>query len=490
MKDLTNENGLPSNWATAKLGEICFTTSGGTPSRKVKKFFDGNIPWVKSGELKHNIILDTEEKISDEALDNSSAKIFPKGTLLIALYGATVGKLAFLGIEAASNQAVCGIYQNEIIELNLLYYFLFLQRQKLVEKSFGGAQPNISQTMLKELNIPLPPLPEQHRIVSKIEQLFTDLNKGIEQLEKAQQQLKVYRQSVLKWAFEGKLTRQHHRLVGLTDATDSKDNSENKISDSDKGELPKSWKLLMLKDLVKDKEGLRRGPFGSAIKKEYFVSDGYKVYEQGNAINDDPYRGKYFVDEKKYQELINFKVLPHDLIVSCSGVTLARISEIPEDGKAGIINQALLRIRLRKELISNKFFIIHFRAAFFQKKIFEQSQGTAMPNLVGIKDFKEIEMMIPPSEEQEKIVAEIESRLSVCDKIEETIENSLRQAEALRQSILKKAFEGKLVAQNPKDEPAEKLLERIRAEEIKLNGKPEKEIKTKKREKATRLKLK
>ena len=106
MKDLTNENGLPSNWATAKLGEICFTTSGGTPSRKVKKFFDGNIPWVKSGELKHNIILDTEEKISDEALDNSSAKIFPKGTLLIALYGATVGKLAFLGIEAASNQAV------------------------------------------------------------------------------------------------------------------------------------------------------------------------------------------------------------------------------------------------------------------------------------------------------------------------------------------------------------------------------------------------
>jgi len=97
---------LPPNWAWVKLGDVCSTTSGGTPSRGNSKFYDGDIPWVKSGELDKGLILDTEEKISDEALKNSSAKIFSKGTLLIALYGATIGKHAFLGIDAATNQAV------------------------------------------------------------------------------------------------------------------------------------------------------------------------------------------------------------------------------------------------------------------------------------------------------------------------------------------------------------------------------------------------
>jgi type I restriction enzyme S subunit len=416
-------NGLPEGWQWVKLGDVCHTTSGGTPSRREPKYYKGNIPWVKSGELDKGIITDTEEKISEEAVKSSSAKIFPKGTLLIALYGATIGKLAFLGVEAATNQAICGIYKNDNISSSFLYNYLFYKKQKLVNQGIGGAQPNISQTILKNLDVPLPPLAQQQQIVSKIEELFSELDKGIEELKTAQQQLKVYRQAVLKSAFEGKLTN----------------------DDMKEGELPERWKLVKLKDITLEKEGLRRGPFGSAIKKSFFVPDGYKVYEQGNAINDDPYRGTYFLDEEKYQELINFKVAPHDLIVSCSGVTLGRISEIPMDAKPGVINQALLRIRLKHDIILNKYFIKHFRSAFFQKKIFDQSQGTAMPNLVGIKDFKEIEMRLPTIEEQQQIVQEIESRLSVCDKIEETITNSLKQAEALRQSILKKAFEGKLV---------------------------------------------
>jgi type I restriction enzyme S subunit len=148
---------IPKCWALANLGDICETTSGGTPSRKVSKYYGGNIPWVKSGELKHNIIIDTEEKITEEAIDNSSAKIFPKGTLLIALYGATIGKLAFLGVDAATNQAVCGIYGNEYINLKFLFNYLHFKRQNLVQESIGGAQPNISQTILKNLGVPLPP---------------------------------------------------------------------------------------------------------------------------------------------------------------------------------------------------------------------------------------------------------------------------------------------------------------------------------------------
>ena len=109
-------NGLPENWEVKKLGDVCFTTSGGTPSRKNSSYYGGTIPWVKSGELDKGLILDTEEKITEEAIRNSSAKVFPKGTLLIALYGATIGKLAFLGIDAATNQAICGIYKNENVQ--------------------------------------------------------------------------------------------------------------------------------------------------------------------------------------------------------------------------------------------------------------------------------------------------------------------------------------------------------------------------------------
>lgn len=198
---------MREDWIEAELGDTFKTTSGGTPSRKRQDFYNGEIPWVKSGELDQGVILDTEEKISKLGLENSSAKLFPKGTLLIALYGATIGKLAFLGTDAATNQAICGIFINNHSDSRFLYYYLLKNRSKLISQGTGGAQPNISQTILKQLKIPLPPLPEQRAIVAKIEQLFSELDHGVAQLKKAQAQLKVYKQAVLKKAFEGELTR-------------------------------------------------------------------------------------------------------------------------------------------------------------------------------------------------------------------------------------------------------------------------------------------
>ncbi|HVA97673.1 MAG TPA: restriction endonuclease subunit S, partial [Bacteroidia bacterium] len=205
---LTNKNvngELPKHWEVKKLGEICVTTSGGTPSRGNKKYYEGNIPWVKSGELDKGLILDTEETISEEAIKNSSAKIFPKGTLLIALYGATIGKLAFLGVNAATNQAICGIFKSEKINSNYLFHFLFYKKPSLVKQSIGGAQPNISQGILKNLEIPLPPLKEQQRIVAELESKLTVCDKIEETISQSLQQAETLKQSILKKAFEGKL---------------------------------------------------------------------------------------------------------------------------------------------------------------------------------------------------------------------------------------------------------------------------------------------
>ena len=165
-----------------KLGDIFITSSGGTPSRKNRSFFNGSNLWVKSGELRDKIIYDSEERISDKAILNSSAKIFPKNTLLIALYGANIGKLGILGKPATTNQAVCGILRNEDINLRFLFYYLLQKRVDLIQLGVGGAQPNISQSILKEQIIPIFPPIEQHQIVQRIEELFTELDKSIESL--------------------------------------------------------------------------------------------------------------------------------------------------------------------------------------------------------------------------------------------------------------------------------------------------------------------
>lgn len=211
-----------------------------------------------------------------------------------------------------------------------------------------------------------------------------------------------------------------------------------------------TWQNIRLKEICLEKEGLRRGPFGSAIKKEFFVTEGYKVYEQVNAIYDDAERGKYFISESKYKELENFGVKEGDFIVSCSG-TLGKISQIPKGAKPGVINQALLRIRLKNGIVLNKYFLYYFRSSFFQRKIVEESQGTAMSNLIGIKDFKEIEVPIPSIEDQEHIVFKIEELFSELDKSIEQLKTAHQQLKVYRQSVLKWAFEGKLTNEDLKD---------------------------------------
>ena len=164
------ERELPEGWEWKRLGDICKTTSGGTPARNNETYFNGNIPWLKSGELENNIIYSTEETISQEGLENSSTKIIPKGTPLIALYGATVGKVGILGIDSAINQAICAVFPSNKIDPKFLFHFLIKSRPSLLNLRAGGAQPNISQDIVRNIQIPLPPLPIQHQIVAVLKQ--------------------------------------------------------------------------------------------------------------------------------------------------------------------------------------------------------------------------------------------------------------------------------------------------------------------------------
>lgn len=162
LKDNAKENyKLPQGWEWKSLGEIANTSSGGTPSRNKKEYWEnGNIKWLKSGELNDGYIDFIEENITEEAIKNSSAKIFQKGTLLIAMYGATAGKLGILNLDSTTNQAICAfLHKDKNIKFleKFLFYFLFFLRDKIIKDSFGGAQPNINQTYIKKFTNPITP---------------------------------------------------------------------------------------------------------------------------------------------------------------------------------------------------------------------------------------------------------------------------------------------------------------------------------------------
>jgi type I restriction enzyme S subunit len=249
------------------------------------------------------------------------------------------------------------------------------------------------------------------------------LENGVQQLQTAQQQLKVYRQSLLKAAFEGKLTNK-----------DVKD-----------GKLPKGWRKVNITEIAdKNKHAIKAGPFGSSLKKEFYVKNGYKIYGQEQVISNDAFLGDYYISEEQYQELRSCCIKPFDVLISLVG-TVGKVLILPSNCKPGIINPRLIKISLNTDTYLPKFFKYYFESSSVKSLYSHKAQGTTM-DVLNLGIIKTIPFPQPPIEEQTQIVSELESKLTVCDKIEETISQSLLQAESLRQSILKKAFEGRLVA--------------------------------------------
>ena len=199
---------VPDNWAWTTLGNIGTWQAGGTPSRSNKSYYGGNIPWLKTGDLNDGLITNIPESITEEAVANSSAKINPIGSVLIAMYGATIGKLGILTFPAATNQACCACVEYFAISQYYLFYFLLSHRDIFIAKGGGGAQPNISKEIIVNTAIPLPPLAEQERIVTEIERWFT----LIDQLEQGKSDLqtviKQTQSKILDLAIHGKLVPQ------------------------------------------------------------------------------------------------------------------------------------------------------------------------------------------------------------------------------------------------------------------------------------------
>lgn len=473
---------LPQGWAWTTIGEVADTTSGGTPSRKISSYYGGDIPWVKSGELRDNIIAEVEESITDEGLKNSSAKIFPAGTPVVALYGATVGKTGILGLDAATNQAVCAMFPRlNAFSAKFITYWLRSQRQTLIDMSSGGAQPNISQTIVKEFAIPLPPVAEQQRIVDEIETQFTRLDAVVAALKRAQTTLKRYRASVLKTACEGRLVPQNptdepasQLLERILAERRQQWNGRGPYTEptppdtSDLPELPVGWVWVTW-----DQVGFSQN--GRAFPSQYYQPTGVKLLRPGNLHqsgqliwNEENTR---YMPEEWATTYPQFIIRDNELIINLTAQSLkdeflGRVC-LTDEGECCLLNQRLAR--LIPISIDTKYLLYLFKSQIFRRFVDGLNTGSLIQHMF-TSQIAEFVFPLPPLAEQQRIVEEVERRLSVMDEVEATLKANLKRAERLRQSILKRAFEGKLVPQNPADESASVLLGRIREARAETKG--------------------
>jgi len=297
-----------------------------------------------------------------------------------------------------------------------IFYFLRSIERELDKKGTGTTFKAISGDIIRNQEIYLPSIDEQHLIVKKIEQLFSEIDKGIESLKIAQQQLKVYRQSLLKWAFEGKLTNKNVK----------------------EGELPKGWKWKTFGEVSNkigdiDHKMPKQVPIGYPYVSTKDFTDDFKI-----SFN----RVKY-ISEGDYLSLSR-KIKPErgDIIFPRYG-TIGKNILIDFD-KDFLVSYSCAIIKPNQSLVLSKYVHLYSLSPRITEEIRKYTVETTQAN-VGIASIKNFVFPLPSIEEQQTIIQELESKLTVCDKVDETINQSLQQAETLRQSILKKAFEGKLI---------------------------------------------
>jgi type I restriction enzyme S subunit len=453
MEDMNNLPTLPKGWVWTRVEEIVSNVP--ITGKKLKQS-----EYEVTGKLP---VIDQGQKFVGGYTDAVGLRVDVE--LPVIVFGDHTKAVKFVNFDfVAGADGIKVIKPHEVFDPKLFYYFL--QAIELPEKGYARHFQFLQRSF-----IPLPRFPEQHRIVSKIEELFTKIDAGIEALKKVKAQLTRYRQAVLKYAFEGKLTEEWRKenkdkiepafelLERIKEERRKK--AKGKFSElapadtSDLRELPDGWLWTRVGEVA---DNIHYGYTESATEEKIGPKFLRITDIQNNEVNwdlvpycriDDEEKGKYLLKEG-------------DLVFARTGATVGKSFLIAGKIPESVFASYLIRIIINNN-INNRYVCCFFQSIDYWMQISEGKLGIGQPN-VNAQVLSRIRFPLPSLAEQNKIVEEIERCFSVADEVERVVEQSLRQAQRLRQSILKKAFQGKLVPQDPSDEPAEKLLERIKQE--------------------------
>ncbi len=415
---------IPNGWRLVPIKDFAITKSGGTPSTSRPDYWDGDVPWINSGMLKDSEIREPSKFITKLGLKESSATLFPEETVVIALTGATTGKVGLLKLETTTNQSVTGIFPNNFFDSKFLFYQLRSLRNEILKNALGSAQPHINKRIVDETEILLPPLLEQQRIVAKLDAVFGHLDSLREKLDRIPELLKNFRQQVLTQAVTGELTREWR---------EGKDLGE--------------WEETTLNDVIEfSSNGLskRAGTIGEEVTVLRLADfkNGIRVYgNERTIILDEKEKRKYVLDL-------------HDLLVirvNGSADLAGLFIHYDETGPEEAYCDHFIRIKINRSKLISKFLTFITNSGEGRKYLRSSLSTSAGQNTINQKSIGNLVLNLPPIQEQEEIIKQVETLFEISDKIEFQYQSLKAKIEQLPQAVLAKAFRGELVGQEVKE---------------------------------------
>jgi type I restriction enzyme S subunit len=403
------------NWNLVEIGNSGLKIADGNYSAKYpnsSEFISEGVPFIRANNFKNKTIIDDELYFisSKKHSELKKGHLLPNDVLITTR--GNIGQVALTPERHKNSNINAQIVLLRCNESWIPKYLLYVLTIDFVTEQFsklttGTALKQLPVKNLKKIKLPLPPLPQQQKIAN-----ILDAADALRQNDKA-------------------LIAKYDELTQALFLDMFGDPVSN----------PKGWEIKNIEQIAKSGKGsIKRGPFGGALKKEIFVEDGYLVYEQFHALNNDFSRSRYFIDENKFNELKGFEVHPNDIIISCSGVYLGKLAIVPKGARKGIINQALLKITLDESKMKNDFFVFLFSHKNFREKHFDANRGAGIPNFPPMSEFKKFPFISPPMKLQEQFV----ERVAVIEEQKAIAHKSLEKSESLFNSLLQKAFKGEL----------------------------------------------
>jgi len=407
---------IPENWAWCRLGEIGDWSAGSTPSRKEIKYYQkGIIPWLKTGDLNDSFINETSEFITELAIEENTLRLNPIGSVLIAMYGATIGKLGLLNIEATTNQACCACIPFSGIKNRFLFFYLLSQKQNIQEKAEGGAQPNISKEKLISILFPLPPLSEQRRIVEKIEELLALVDDLETNKTDLQSYIKQAKSKVLEMAVRGELVPQNPDDEPASvllerikkEQKSSKSKGKNTAHNTHYEEelpfdIPENWGWCRLGEVCEI-------IMGQSPKSENISKKGKLEFHQGKIF----FTSKYIQSSESYTNEIT-KIAPKNSVLIC---VRAPVGEVNITNRKLCIGRGLCSIVPLQEMSE---IFVYYWTKILKEKFIQKATGSTFAS-ISIDIIRNEIIPLPPLSEQHRIVEKIEEIFSELEFIEEAL---------------------------------------------------------------------
>ncbi len=410
---------LPKGWAFTFVGEIAQYING--RAFKPQEWEEKGLPIIRIQNLNN-----------DKIKYNYTTKIYEDkykveyGDLLFA-WSASLGAYIWRSSDAWLNQHIFKVIPFEGVDRKFMFYVLTNTVEHFYSKTHGSGMVHITKSIFEDTQILLPPFPEQQRIVEKIDALFSELDKGVEILQIVKEQLKTYRQSVLNQGFEGNEEETKTTLSEIAEIVGGITKGR-KLSNHETVSLP-YLRVANVQDGYLDLSTVKEIELKKDEVEKYILHVDDVLYTEGGD-KDKLGRGTIWKGE----------------ILNC------------------VHQNHIFRARINSHKAIPKYVALYSRTRKAKSYFFSKAKQTVNLASINMTVLKSLPISLPPKEKQIEIISDIDIKLSYCDKLEQLVDENLAKADALRQSILKKAFEGRLVPQDPNDEPAEKLLERIKAE--------------------------